>query len=101
MGQLAREIDRLASRLGALGQVRVAGEPAQSVRDLAQRLADARAELTGEPRRAVPRLADHAVGDQITVIGRELVDAVATAGSPSAWLDALLRDVVSVRRSLP
>lgn len=101
MAELELEINRLANRLGALGPARVCGEPAQSVRELIQYLADAEAEISGEPHRTVPRLADHALGDQVTVIGRELAHILATAEHSSTRLDALIREVTSVRRSLP
>jgi hypothetical protein len=44
---------------------------------LAQALADAAADLRGEARRPVPRLADAAVGDQLAVCGHELAAAAA------------------------
>ena len=83
MAELADQVARLADRLRSLSDVRLAaalpGGGAGPTRPtpLAQQLADAAAELAGEPRRAVPRLDDLVVGDQVAVTGTDLVDALA------------------------
>jgi hypothetical protein len=74
----------------------VSGTRADAGHALAQALADASADLRGEPRRAVPRLADAAVGDQLAVCGHELAAAAGEhPGEPAdralvALADALL-----------
>jgi hypothetical protein len=52
---------------------------ADAARDLAQQLADLAADAEARPRRPVPRLGDHAVGDQVAVTGNDLV-TLARAG---------------------
>jgi hypothetical protein len=72
--ELRRTVDRVRGL--ALTRLEVAYEPeptrADAVRTLAQRLADAAAELEGEPRRALPVLAVHGAGDQLAVCGHDL-----------------------------
>ena len=79
---------RLADRLRSLSDVRLARPlpPARSRADaahaLAQRMADHAAALEGAPSRAVPRLHDLAVGDQVAVTGTDLVRALGSTGAP-------------------
>ena len=103
--QLGRTVDRLRS----LSLARLAGpfEPAptraDAARALAQRLADDAAALAGEPVRAVPRLADRAVGDQVAVCGRDLLEAAsARRGDPEAarLLTTAAQDLLDLRRAL-
>lgn len=54
--------------------------PADAAHRFAQLLADAGASANSAPTRVVPRLADHAVADQVAVTARELADAM-RAGS--------------------
>ncbi|WP_363326460.1 hypothetical protein [Haloactinopolyspora sp.] len=68
---------------------------ADAVHQLAQRLADAAADARGEPRRPVPRLADHALADQLQVVARELSEAVRDTGAVD--IDAVRRSVDDVR----
>ena len=93
--RLTADLRRTVDLLRTIGLARLAAsfepEPsrADAARDVAQRLADLAADLEGEPRRHVPRLADAAVGDQVAVCGHDLLAAVA-ASTPSADLDALV-----------
>lgn len=100
--RLALEVRRVADRLRSLSLTRLAAPlpPYASRADaghaLAQRLADAAAGLEGHPRRAVPRLGDESVGDQVAVTGADLVriapdapDRTAAATSVQAALDDL------------
>jgi len=88
--RLEAELARTADRLRGLGLARLAAsfepEPsrADAARGVAQRLADLAAGLAGEPTRTVPRLGDHAVGDQVAVCGRDLVDAARAHPSDAA-----------------
>jgi hypothetical protein len=71
------------------------GSRADAAYAVAQALADAAAALSGEPRRALPRLGDQVVADQLAVCGADL-RAVAADGVPADVL-ALL---VELRRAL-
>lgn len=81
--RLGLDLARTADRLRSMGLARLAAsfepEPtrADAARALAQGLADAAADLSGRPRRRVPRLGDAAVGDQVAVCGRDLLAAAA------------------------
>lgn len=105
VAELARELDLLNRRLRDLGPARLAapgqaGAVADDARTLAQRLADAAAELLGEDPREVPRLGDHAVADQVAVVGRELLEALAGRHAIQQAA-AIRRDVQALRGSLP
>ncbi|WP_157552763.1 hypothetical protein [Jiangella gansuensis] len=90
---LARELDRVVRDLRRLDR-RLTGDAAAAVASsgadsvahrahrLAQALADAAAGAAAAPRRAVPRLADHALADQVAVVGRDLLDLL-RAGRPA------------------
>jgi hypothetical protein len=88
------DLRRTVDRLRGMGLARLAAgfepEPtrADAARVVAQRLADLAAEVAGEPVRGVPRLGDHAVGDQVAVCGRDLLDA--SLVHPSERADAAL-----------
>ena len=88
------DLRRTVDRVGTLGLPRLAAafepEPtrADAVRRLVQHLADLAADLAGEPRRTVPRLADQAVGDQLAVCGHDLLAAATLAGSVTDAGDA-------------
>jgi hypothetical protein len=89
--RLEADLRRTVDRLRTLGLARLAAsfdpEPtrADAAREVAQRLADAAADLESGPRRTVPRLADAAVGDQVAVCGHDLLAAVAAGhGVPGA-----------------
>ena len=68
---------------------------ADVAREVAQALADLAADAEGRPRRALPRLAVHGVGDQLAVVG---ADVLAVCG-PGA-LVAAERHLVELRRAL-
>ena len=101
----AVDLERTVDRLRSLSLVRLgaAFEPeptrAEAARDLVQRLADEAADLSGEPRRTVPRLADSAVGDQLAVVGRDLLDAAVLAERPDL-LDDPAAALLALRRRL-
>jgi hypothetical protein len=103
--QLGRTVDRLRSL--AIARLATPFEPeptrGDAARGLAQRLADAAATLAGEPRRTLPRLADGAVGDQVAVCGRDLLDAASSRlDDPSVVqvLATLADDLLDLRRRL-
>ena len=106
--RLEADLGRTADRLRGLGLTRLAAsfepEPtrADAARGVAQRLADLAAGLAGEPTRTVPRLGDHAVGDQVAVCGRDLVDAARAHPSDSAdrALDEAAELVLDLRRRI-
>jgi hypothetical protein len=94
-----RELGRVADRLRVLAPrwaQRDAPPPeAEQVREVLQRFADLAADASGEPRRAVPRLALRALPDQLLVLGHDvLVVADATA------LATVHRALLDLRRSL-
>jgi hypothetical protein len=95
---LEREVVRVADRLRVLGPRWAARDHAPdaaalgAVRSALQRLADLAADGTGTPRREVPRLALHALADQVLVLAREAAQAGAT--------DAAHETLVALRRSL-
>ena len=103
------DLRRTVDRLRTLGLDRLkasfAPEPsrADAAHALATRLADAAADLAGTPRRAVPRLADRAVGDQVAVCGHDLL-AAASAFADRAVGDAALSlaadDLLDLRRRI-
>jgi len=86
-----RRLERLADRLRVVGP-RLAAREGESARErLAriraglQRIADLAADADGEPRRPVPELAAHALGDQALVLGLDLLGPEETGvGRPGA-----------------
>jgi hypothetical protein len=91
------ELDRVVDRLRTMPLARLSrpwGEyPSLAVgaRALAQEFADRAAGLGGWPRHVIPDVGDAAVGDQVAVTGRDLVDL----GPPAAeadWMVERLRD---------
>jgi hypothetical protein len=74
-----QRLERLADRLRVVGPRLAAqqGEQAQQtlreIRAGLQRLADLGADSAGEPRRVVPTLAGHALGDQALVLGYDVL----------------------------
>lgn len=97
-----RELWRVTTRLAALGPARLArpGEdgatPADRVRPLLQELADTAADLEQRERRAVPSLAPHALGDQLVVLVRDVLDAT----DDDAVTDQVRDRLVALRRAL-
>ncbi len=78
-GDLAVELDRVVDRLRGMPLTKLSApwppypSRAAGARALAQRLADAAADVSGEPRRVVPDVGDSAVGDQVAVTGADLI----------------------------
>ncbi len=96
---LARLVERLADRLGHLSARRL--EPLEAdVRTHLGELAALALTAQGEPARALPPVAARAWGDQLTVLGRDLVDGLRRRPDPthSARAHAVL---VELRRTLP
>ena len=96
---LARLVERLADRLGHLSPRRL--EPVEAdVRKHLGELAALALAAQGEPARALPPVASRAWGDQLTVLGRDLVDGLRRRPDPvpAARAHAVL---VELRRTLP
>lgn len=87
----ARELRRVAARLGTLGS----RAPTDVVHPVLQHLADTAADAEGILQRPVPRLAPHALADQLTVLAH---DALAVVGSEDAA--DIGRRLAALRRSL-
>ena len=107
--RLEADLHRTVDRLRTLGLARLGAsfepEPtrADAARGVAQRLADAAAELEGGPRRTVPRVADAAVGDQVAVCGHDLLAAVAAGGDVARVEPVVLAaadDLLDLRRRI-
>ena len=107
--RLEADLRRTVDRLRTVGLARLGAsfdaEPtrADAARGVAQRLADAAADLEGGPRRTVPRVADAAVGDQVAVCGHDLLAAVAAGdGVPEAEAVVLAAadDLLDLRRRI-
>jgi len=97
-----RELGRVLTRLAALGPSRLSRRPdgggpapADVVRPVLQELADAAAALAGRAHRAVPVLAERALGDQLAVLGRELLEV-----GDDAALERAAAQLEDLRRSL-
>ena len=84
--ELAKDVRRVADRLRSLSGPRLAadcppyGTVADAGRTAAAALAAAACALAGAEPRPLPRLGDFAVGDQVAVTGRDLLDALSAAG---------------------
>ncbi len=89
-----REVERVADRLRILGS-RVDDARLALVAALLQRLADLAADADHRPRRPVPLLGRHAWGDQVLVLGH---DVIATADESA--LEAAESLLVEVRHAL-
>ena len=118
--ELAGSVRRVADRLRALSDVRLArpvtpaARPVEAAQEpsradaahaLAQFMADRAAQLEGVPVRPVPRLHDLAVGDQIAVTGHDLVMAAVAAGAAgsgpgAAQAEAALREAILACQAL-
>lgn len=83
------------SRLDRPGAAGDGSSPADAVRAAAQELADLAADAEGQPRRTLPRLATHGLGDQLAVVGADVV-RFGSADGLSAAHDVLAR----MRRAL-
>ena len=106
-GRVGRELDRVLTRLAALGPARSARPgpdgvaPAVRVRPVLQHLADAAADAEGRVRRPVPALPAHALGDQLAVLAADLLAAL-PPDDPSAapGLEDLAERLTALRRAL-
>ncbi len=97
--ELERELERVADRLRVVGPRVHArtdrGAALAAVREVLQALADLAADAESRPRRPVPELAAHALGDQLLVLGHDVLGCA----DPFALQQA--RDlVVALRRAL-
>jgi hypothetical protein len=99
--ELVKEAERVADRLRVVGPRMAARQSAAAdavlddVHGVLQDLADAAARCAGRPRRGVPRLAPHALGDQLLVLAHDVAseaDAAAVDGALAA-LRALKRRI--------
>ncbi|WP_432524175.1 hypothetical protein [Kineococcus sp. SYSU DK006] len=100
--ELVRSVDLQAGRVRALPLTRLEraaeGERrtrAEQLHEAAQALADLAADAEGQPRRPLPVLAVHGLGDQLAVVGHD----VAAAGDAAA-LAAAHEQLARVRRAL-
>ena len=107
LADLDREVQRVADRLRTLALSRLGSTPAdgsrspvEAARSVCRRLEQLTAEVHGRPAYDVPVLADAAVGDQVAVIGGELVAALRGSGSGADALVAGLDALVELRRRL-
>ena len=88
--ELAKDVRRVADRLRSLSAPRLAadcppyGTVADAGRTAAAALAAAACALAGGLPRPLPRLGDFAVGDQVAVTGRDLLDALSAADPGAA-----------------
>lgn len=93
------EVGRLADRLRSMPLTKLSapwqesGSRAAVARKLAQRMADGAADLSGVPRRGVPDVGDAAVGDQVAVVGAELV----LLNPPADVVDSITEDLRRAR----
>ncbi|WP_432484210.1 hypothetical protein [Kineococcus esterisolvens] len=95
---LALQADRVrATPLSQLDRARegAGATRAERVRSAAQALADLAADAEGRPRRPLPHLALHGLGDQLAVTG---ADVLAHGDAPA--LAAALEVVLELRRGL-
>ena len=94
-----RELGRVADRLRVLGPRWAQREhpPAElaAVRAALQRFADLAADAADAPRRAVPELRLHALADQLTVLGHDVL-----LGAEPATLDTVRATLLDLRRTL-
>jgi hypothetical protein len=84
---LQADLTRTVDRLRTLGLARLeagfAPEPtrADAARQVAQHLADVTADLEGRPRRHLPVLGVQASGDQLAVVGHDLLASTSEPGT--------------------
>jgi hypothetical protein len=74
---------------------------ADAAHELAQRLADLAADAEGRARLPVPRLGDHAVGDQVAVTGHDLVSLARAGRLDQDRLDRAVELLRDLRLALP
>jgi len=91
--RLQADLTRTVDRLRTLGLARLeadfAPEPtrADAARRVAQHLADVTADLEGRPRRPLPVLGVQASGDQLAVVGHDLLAATSDPGTSTVPTD--------------
>lgn len=86
--EVTRELGRVADRLRVVGPrlaARASHDEASAAgidraRDVLQQLADLAADGGSRPRREVPHLAPHALGDQALVLGQDVLRVARAAG---------------------
>jgi hypothetical protein len=86
--EVTRELGRVADRLRVVGPrlaARASHDEASAAgidraRDVLQQLADLAADGESRPRREVPHLAPHALGDQALVLGHDLLRVARAVG---------------------
>lgn len=109
LGELAREVDRVADRLRVLAPQRLVARAdpyGQSVaavaRATAQLLADSAAalEAPARGRRELPQLPRNALGDQVAVTGHDLLSVLAEHPDEGVTRSALA-SLQALRRVLP
>ncbi len=99
LDELERRLDGVADRLRHLSAARLAGR-GDAVRVQVRSLAALALRAEGVPVRALPDVADPALGDQVAVLGRDLVAALAGRPDP-VLLQQAHACVRSLRRLLP
>ena len=109
--QIAADVRRVADRLRSLSEARLVAGAADRSHATAQLLADAAATLEQVPARRLPRLGDLAAGDQLAVVGHDLLAALAAApagqhgdvvpaGQHGDVVTAAVQALADLRRSL-
>ena len=106
-GSIEADVRRVSERLRSLSLARLSAGPAEASHALAQALADAVVRLEagqGAPAvRRVPRLADLASGDQVAVLGHDLLaalDAAPATEASHAVAAEVAEQLAALRRSL-
>jgi hypothetical protein len=90
------ELERCTRRMAALSTVRLA-DAASATRPVLDLVEHWTAELEGRAPRPLPRLGDHAVADQLTVLVEDLLAAAPTGKG----LAAVRRSLTQLRQHLP
>ena len=104
--EVARELDRVADRLRVVAPRYAArGTPdaeaaLEGVRAAVQGLADLAADAEGLPHRPMPRLAPHALPDQVLVLGHDLLASAGGTVPAGPELRAGHALLVELRRRL-
>ena len=107
--EVTRELGRVADRLRVVGPrlaARAGHDEASAAgidraRDVLQRLADLAAAAESRPRREVPHLAPHALGDQALVLGHDVLRvARAEAGHDDDRATSLLAEAAQLLEGL-
>ncbi len=99
LDELERRLDSAADRLRHLSASRLAA-CSDAVREQVGSLAGLALRAEGEGAHTLPEVADRALGDQVAVLGRDLVDALARRPDPEL-LEQAHALVRSLRHVLP